>query len=89
MGQGFIYFGHSIDSGGEKLYNVSISKNQSRGSDMKILYRQTPRTGKRNSDFGVLEACGIGNCYYKHILQENADKSNTKRDILTQDLNFT
>ena len=46
---------------------------------MKILYRQTPRNGKTCAKFGALEACGIGNCYFKHILQENADKSNTKK----------
>lgn len=46
---------------------------------MKILYRQTPRKGENCSGFGALEAFGIGNCYFKHILQESVDKSNTKK----------
>jgi len=46
---------------------------------MKILYRQISRKNLSNSNVGCLEACGIHNCYFKHILQEGSDKSNTKK----------
>lgn len=46
---------------------------------MKILYRQSPHNSGEKSVNCQLFDCGISNCYLKHILQEYADKSNTKK----------
>lgn len=49
-----------------------------RRQKMKILYRQMSRVGEISHGTG-LEKCGIHNCYFKRIRQEDVDKSNTKK----------
>lgn len=46
---------------------------------MKILYRQTSRKSEKRENCRTFEKFGISNCYFKHIVQENADNSNTKK----------
>ena len=46
---------------------------------MKILYRQTSHKSVKKENNRIFEQCGINNCYFKHILQANADNSNTKK----------
>lgn len=46
---------------------------------MKILYRQLSRKNEDMPRNRLLEESGIGNCYFKHIVQPFSDNSNTKK----------
>jgi AraC-like DNA-binding protein/mannose-6-phosphate isomerase-like protein (cupin superfamily) len=58
---------------------MKVENIEKRRRRMKILYRQTSRKSEKREKCRAFEELGINNCYFKHIVQENADNSNTKK----------